>query len=194
MDDYTIECSCCLKEVSVDNFYTIDLKLSEDKIIRSAIIEEICKDCLSESDIFIPSLGNFFNYTINNLQKYIDKRIENYLRLNYKLSPEECMTMKECHDVLIAHKLLSDSYGKNSKRKKSAIEGDKVKRAKDLLFIKEKSNLIQLYDVPSNLGETFFKYLVEKKAFFNLVDQMLKGYFKGTSKQTISLEKFKKLE
>ena len=194
MEEYTIECSCCLKEVTVDNFYTIDLCVAGKHIVKSAIVEEICKDCLDLRDIFVPSRGKVFNYHIKNLEGYIEKRVENYLLVHFDLKREDCMTMKGCHDVLVSKGLLSDTYGKNSTRNKATISGDSVSRAKDLLKAKEKLNLIDLLSVPSALEDRWFQYLVERKRFLTLVDKLLRGSFTSSIKHTLTLDKTKELE
>ena len=100
-EEYTIECSICLEESSVDNFYQITYGIEGQEPIRSIIVEEGCKDCLLAEDIRpCISRKRIFDYEIINQAKYIKKRQKSWAEKVFDLNFDDLLSNAEAVEII----------------------------------------------------------------------------------------------
>ena len=186
-EEYTIECSICLEESSVDNFYQITYGIDGQEPIKSIIVEEGCKGCLLTEDIRpCISRKRIFDYEIINQEKYIKARKINWVKKVLQEDPKDLISLPHMTRILREKKTL---------RLSAANENDNRKSVKDFLKIRVKDGLIEdLVKIPTTLSDSWFTYVMKKSDLYKIIDLESKGKFKISRTHRVPIEKLKELE
>ncbi len=197
IEEYTIECSICLEESSVDNFHQITYGIVGQEPEMSIIVEEGCKGCLLAEDIRIYSKTRkrLFDYDIINQEKYIKARKINWVKKVLQEDPRDFVSVSNATKIMEEKGVLNFIPGKE--------KAEKVRSAKDFLKIRIQRGILEdLITIPTTLRigiggvgpSKHFTYIIRKSDLHRIIDFKLKGVIQRSRTHEVSIEKLKELE
>ena len=185
-EEYTIECSICLEESSVDNFYQITYGIDGQEPIRTIIVEEGCKDCLLAEDITVhyATKGGLFNYEIINQTEYIKKRQKNWAEKFFDLNFDDLLSNAEAVEIVNDSGVCSIQ---------NVCKNDRYKALRKNLKVKERLGLIpEPLKLPATLTGTstlFGHFFHLKSTIEKYVSLTKRGKYLKSSTHKVPLQR-----